>query len=58
MKRAKQQLKQTTVGNGEMPLNVGCQNTASQIQGDYNSAALESEQEFEEEELMVPAPTP
>ena len=45
-------------GNGEMPLNVGCQNTASQIQGDYNSAALESEQEFEEEELMVPAPTP
>ena len=45
-------------GNGFMPENVFCSNTASQIQGDYNSAALESEQEFEEEELMVPAPTP
>ncbi len=33
-------------GNGELPLNVGCQNTASQIQGDDNSAALASEQEF------------
>ncbi len=35
-------------GNGELPLNVGCQNTASQIQGDDNSVALASEQEFEE----------
>jgi hypothetical protein len=26
-------------GNGELPLNVWCQNTASQIQGDENSAA-------------------
>ena len=43
-------------GNGEMPLNVGCQNTASQIQGDDNTVALESEQEFEEEELMGPPP--
>jgi hypothetical protein len=33
-------------GNGELPLNIGCQNTASQIQGDDNSAALSSEQEF------------
>ena len=33
-------------GNGELPLNVGCQNTASQIQGDENSAALASEQSF------------
>ena len=33
-------------GNGELPLNVGCQNTASQIQGDENSAALSSAQEF------------
>jgi hypothetical protein len=33
-------------GNGELPLNIGCQNTASQIQGDDNSAALASEQEF------------
>jgi hypothetical protein len=28
--------------------NVGCQNTASQIQGDYNSAALASEQIFDD----------
>jgi hypothetical protein len=33
-------------GNGELPLNIGCQNTASQIQGDENAAYLESEQEF------------
>jgi hypothetical protein len=26
------------------PLNVGCQNTASQIQGDDNSAALSADQ--------------
>jgi hypothetical protein len=35
-------------GNGELPLNVGCQNTASQIQGDENTAALASEQSFGE----------
>ena len=35
-------------GNRELPLNVGCQNTASQIQGDENSAALASEQAFGE----------
>jgi hypothetical protein len=34
-------------GNGELPLNIGCQNTASQIQGDGNEAALETEQEFD-----------
>lgn len=34
-------------GNGDLPLNVGCQNTASQIQGDENSAALASEQAFD-----------
>jgi hypothetical protein len=39
-------------GNGELPLNVGCQNTASQIQGDENAAFLETEQEFS----GVPAP--
>ena len=33
-------------GNGELPLNVGCQNTASQIQGDENEVALASEQAF------------
>jgi uncharacterized membrane protein len=31
-------------GNGELPLNVFCQNTASQIQGDENEAALSSAQ--------------
>jgi hypothetical protein len=36
-------------GNGELPLNIGCQNTASQIQGDDNEAALASEQAFSEE---------
>jgi hypothetical protein len=33
-------------GNGELPLNVGCQNTASQIQGDENSVALAADQVF------------
>jgi hypothetical protein len=33
-------------GNGEAPLNVGCQNTASQIQGDENGVALAAEQVF------------
>jgi hypothetical protein len=33
-------------GNGELPFNVGCQNTASQIQGDENVASLASEQAF------------
>jgi hypothetical protein len=36
-------------GNGELPENVGCQNTASQIQGDDNTAALASSQQFEED---------
>jgi hypothetical protein len=31
-------------GNAELPLNVWCQNTASQIQGDENEVALASEQ--------------
>ncbi len=34
-------------GNGEIPYNVGCQNTASQIQGDENAAALYSDQFFD-----------
>jgi hypothetical protein len=36
--------------NGFMPLNIGCQNTASQIQGDENTASLASEQASIEEE--------
>ena len=31
-------------GNGELPENVWCQNTASQIQGDESEVALASEQ--------------
>jgi hypothetical protein len=31
-------------GNGELPSNVWCQNTASQIQGEDNEAALSSSQ--------------
>lgn len=34
-------------GNGFLAENVGCQNTASQIQGDENAASLASEQAFE-----------
>jgi len=40
-------------GNGELPLNIGCQNVGSQIQGDENSVALAADQVFpsiEEEE--------
>ena len=33
-------------GNGELPLNVGCQNVGSQIQGDENSVALAADQTF------------
>lgn len=33
-------------GNGVLPLNVGCQNTASQIQGDENGVALAADQSF------------
>jgi hypothetical protein len=38
-------------GNGELPENVWCQNTASQIHGDDNTAALSSNQQFEEEPI-------
>jgi hypothetical protein len=40
-------------GNGELPLNVGCQNIDSQIQGDENAVSLAADQLFsgiEEEE--------
>jgi len=33
-------------GNGELPLNVGCQNIDSQIQGDENGVSLAAEQAF------------
>ena len=40
-------------GNGELSLNVGCQNIDSQIQGDENAVSLAADQlfpTFEEEE--------
>jgi hypothetical protein len=37
-------------GNGFYPLNVGCQNTASQIQGDENVVTTASDQSFPEAE--------
>jgi hypothetical protein len=33
-------------GNGKLPLNVGCQNIASQVQGDENAVAQGAEQFF------------
>jgi hypothetical protein len=33
-------------GNGELPLNVGCQNVASQVQGDENVVGLAADQTF------------
>jgi hypothetical protein len=35
-------------GNGELPLNVGCQNVGSQVQGDENAVAIGAAQEFPE----------
>ena len=35
-------------GNGFMPYNVGCQNIASQIQGDENGVSSASAQEFDD----------
>ena len=44
-------------GNGILPLNIGCQNTASQIQGDENVVAMDAAQIFpEEEDNHAPAP--
>jgi hypothetical protein len=35
-------------GNGDMSMNVGCQNTASQIQGDDNRVATAAAQSFDD----------
>ena len=35
-------------GNGKLPLNIGCQNVGSQIQGDENGVALSADQSFPE----------
>ena len=37
-------------GNDKYPLNVGCQNVESQIQGDENGVALSADQSFPEVE--------
>jgi hypothetical protein len=34
-------------GNGKLPLNVGCQNAGSQIQGDENAVAQSADQVFQ-----------
>jgi hypothetical protein len=38
----------STCGNEFIPINIGCQNTDSQIQGDENAAALTAQQTFPE----------
>jgi hypothetical protein len=43
-------------GNGELPLNIGCQNVGSQIQGDENSVALAADQVFPEIHNEDPEP--
>lgn len=43
-------------GNGEIPTNVGCQNTDSQIQGDENAVALIAQQTFPEVVEEEPPP--
>jgi hypothetical protein len=34
-------------GNGKLPLNIGCQNIDSQVQGDENAVSIAAEQAFE-----------
>ena len=34
-------------GNGELPLNVGCQNVDSQVQGDENAVSQAADQLFQ-----------
>lgn len=41
-------------GNGEIPTNVGCQNTGSQIQGDENAVSLAAQQTFPAAEVAPP----
>jgi hypothetical protein len=45
-------------GNGELPLNVGCQNINSQIQGDENAVSLAADQIFSEIEEEEEEPKP
>jgi hypothetical protein len=41
-------------GNGELPLNIGCQNVGSQIQGDENAVSQAAEQAFPESIPLTP----
>ena len=34
-------------GNGKLPLNIGCQNVGSQVQGDENGVAQAADQAFD-----------
>jgi hypothetical protein len=34
-------------GNGEVSINVGCQNSGSQVQGDENGVAITAQQTFD-----------
>jgi hypothetical protein len=43
-------------GNGFVPVNVGCQNIDSQIQGDRNTVAMAGEQRFEDGNGPPPPP--
>lgn len=43
-------------GNNFIPINIGCQNTDSQIQGDENAAASTSQHTFPEMELVQQEP--
>jgi hypothetical protein len=43
-------------GNGELPLNIGCQNVNSQIQGDENAVSLAADQIFPEIHNEEPEP--
>ena len=41
-------------GNSKLPLNIGCQNAGSQIQGDENAVSLATEQRFPSHEVPSP----
>jgi hypothetical protein len=45
-KKSQALLQANACGNGFLPENVGCQNIASQIQGDENAVAMDAEQIF------------
>jgi hypothetical protein len=38
----------TACGNGKLPMNIGCQNVGSQIQGDENAVAAAADQTFDD----------